>query len=43
MKICLIILQMKRGITKTNYRTIDKGYADCMLHIELGFKLENMQ
>ena len=22
---------MKREITKTNYRTIDKGYADCML------------
>ena len=22
---------MNRGITKANYRTIDKGYADCML------------
>ena len=31
MKICRIILQMKKGVTKTNYRTIDKGYADCML------------
>ena len=30
-KICLIILQIKRGITKTNFRTIDKGYADCMI------------
>ena len=25
------ILQMKTGITKVDYRTIDKGYADCML------------